>query len=100
MDWEMKEQALSNPRDKDQFSLLFKMNLSSNIYQIRVSRLKHILECFAEIMGLLSGLSFISRFVKQILLDHGVGSKIDKMYIEYIENKRKLKQRQELGSSS
>ena len=60
------------------------MNLSTNIYQIRVIQLKNILEALAEIMGFLAGFSFIARFSKHILVAHRVGRKFDKQIEDHM----------------
>lgn len=53
--------------------------------------LKNILEVLAEIMGFLAGMSFIARFTKQILLNHGVWNKYDLMMEERLLRKRSIR---------
>lgn len=64
-----------------EFSVQFRMTLSQNVYQIRVIKLKSILEIMAEIMGFLAGMSFVARFSKQILLNNGVFKGYDDLIV-------------------
>ena len=61
------KQSLNSKGATGIFSLQFKMNLSQNVYQIRVIQLKTFFESLAEIMGFLAGFSFIARFSKHVL---------------------------------
>lgn len=74
-----------------EFALQFKMTLSSNVYQIRVIMLKNIMEVLAEIMGFLAGMSFVARFTKQILLNHGIWSQYDSLMEERLLRKKSIR---------
>lgn len=66
--------------------------MSQNTLSTRVIKLKSFFESLAEIMGFLAGFSFISRFLKYILVSHGVGATYDKMIAKHHDKVQKIKQ--------
>mmetsp|Transcript_19046 Transcript_19046/g.18177 ORF Transcript_19046/g.18177 Transcript_19046/m.18177 type:complete len:187 (+) Transcript_19046:199-759(+) len=82
-----------------QFEVKFKLSVSQNVYQIRVIKLKNILEILAEIMGFLAGMSFIARFTKQILVNHRVFSSYDEAMLERPAKKIKTTPRSSIHSN-
>jgi GTP cyclohydrolase III len=56
-----------------------------------VIRLKSIFESLAEIMGFLAGFSFISRMMKHILVENGVGADADKHVQDHIKRQQRLR---------
>lgn len=63
------ERTLTNPytpdgRYSEDFSIKFETSVSSNVYNVRVIRLRTILDVIATNLGLLAGLAFLCRFAK------------------------------------
>eukprot|EP00347_Sterkiella_histriomuscorum_P015300 403357546 len=94
IDMNTMKQNIGHPQANDVFKIKFQMNLSSNIYQIRVIQLKNILEALAEVMGFLAGFSFLARFSKHILVSNKVGRAYDRMIEDHLQKVQQLKNEQ------
>ncbi|CAI2374199.1 unnamed protein product [Moneuplotes crassus] len=77
-------------RLSENFSIKFETSVSPNVNNVRVTRLKSIIDVATQILGLLAGLAFICRFIKFILMKCNVWVHLDREYnIYYKEDKRK-----------
>lgn len=77
-------------RYSEDFSIKFETNLSSNVYNVRVIRLRTIIDIATQILGLLAGLAFISRFMKFILMRCNVWVHLDREYNVYFKDDRRM----------
>ena len=74
----------------EDFSIRFETYLSSNIYNVRVIRLRTILDVLAQNLGLLAGLAFICRFAKFLLMKWNVWLHLDREYNMYFKEDKRL----------
>ena len=67
----------------------FETAVSSNVYNVRVIRLRTVIDISTQILGLLAGLAFICRFVKFILMKANVWVHLDREYnVHFKDDKR------------
>lgn len=79
-----------NSKNSEDFSIRFQTYISSNVYNVRVLRLKSMIDVLAQIMGLLAGLSFICRFLKFFFMKCKVFLHLDREYNIYFKEDKRL----------
>ena len=85
------ERTIMNPKTYDgmlseDFNVKFQTSISSEVYNVRVLRLKTLIDIMAQIMGLLAGMAFISRFAKFLLMKCNVWVHLDREYNIYFKD--------------
>jgi hypothetical protein len=77
-------------RYSEDFSIKFETILSSNVYNVRVIRLRSVIDIATQILGLLAGLAFICRFMKFILMRFNVWEHLDREYNLYYKDDNRM----------
>ena len=85
------ERTLMNPttydgKSSEDFSVKFQTTLSSEVYNVRVLRLKTLIDIMAQIMGLLAGMAFLSRFAKFLFMKCNIWVHLDREYNMYFKD--------------
>ena len=76
-------------RLSEDFSIKFDTYVSMNVYNVRVIRLRTVIDVLAQNLGLLAGLAFICRFAKFLLMKCNIWLHLDREYnIHFKEDKR------------
>ena len=74
----------------EDFSIRFETTVSSNVYNVRIIRLTTIIDISTQILGLLAGLAFISRFMKFLLMKCNVWLHLDREYNIYFKDDKRM----------
>lgn len=77
-------------RYSEDFIIKFETEVSSNVYNVRVIRLRTIIDVATQVLGLLAGLAFICRFAKFLLMKCNVWLHLDREYNVYFKDDKRM----------